>query len=182
MYIYCSCCLLLKFPSNAFWTRNIIANTYQIARLETKQSALSYNLLNYTCIIDESGQLELSVPNDTNPLWYWSLINQRCTYIIFFSQSIRPWAHRNYLQNCFVIYIPPSITCSCYLILMNLLSFLLYYVFPFLSYYVMYLCIVSVAINPCYPFLPLEQQNLTDLSVGFCLSRQERTLFPYENG
>ena len=52
---------------------------------------------------------------------------------------------------------------------------------------VMYLYIVSVAINPCYPFLPLdspniEQQNLTDLSVSFCLRRQEGTLFPYENG
>ena len=113
------------------------------------------------------------------------LKHKKRSYLI--NQSKRPLAHRNYLNNCYVIHIPPSITCSCYLILMNLLSFLLYYVFPFLSSCVMYLYIVSVAINPCYPFLPLdspniEQQNITDLSVGFCFRRQEGTLFPYENG
>ena len=41
---------------------HVIVNLYQIVRREMKQSAQSYDLLNYTCIVDESGHIGLPVP------------------------------------------------------------------------------------------------------------------------
>ena len=45
---------------------HVIVNLYQIVRREMKQSAQSYDLLNYTCIVDESGHIGLPVPIDKN--------------------------------------------------------------------------------------------------------------------